>query len=92
VSGEPFRDGDQLLEQVYRDLLVGSNEVRLIPIGLQTIERAARIRSATGLRTPDALHAATALVAGVALFLTNDPRFLRVEGLPAAILGEMIGK
>ena len=89
---KPLRDGDQLLEQVYGDLLVGANEVRLMPIELPIIERAARIRSATGLGPPDAFHAASALGAGVALFLTNDPRFLRVEGLPAAILGEMTGK
>ncbi|MCP4659359.1 MAG: type II toxin-antitoxin system VapC family toxin [bacterium] len=38
------------------------------------------MRATTGLKTPDALHGATALGAGTDLFITNDPHFLRIPG------------
>ena len=86
----PLRDADDLLESVYRDLLLASGEVRLFPVELTTIDRAARIRADAGLKTPDAIHAATALEAGVRLFVTNDPGFRRVDGLPLAVLSEFV--
>ena len=53
---------------------------------LQTADLAARLRAAHRLQTPDALQAATALRAGATAFITNDPVFLRVEGIEAAVL------
>ena len=62
----------------------------LIPATLATWEEAARIRAETGLATPDALHAATALGTGVAAFITSDIDFRRVEGLPVVVLDEQV--
>ena len=56
--------------------------MRLLDASYEVFEDAARLRAETGLATPDALHAATALRAGCALFVTNDTDFRRVEGLP----------
>lgn len=86
----PMRERDSVLEAVYRDLLISSNEVQLIAIERSMIERAAIIRAHTGLKTPDAVHAATALEMGVAMFVTNDPVFTRVSDLPVVILSEVI--
>jgi predicted nucleic acid-binding protein len=44
----------------------------------------------TRLRTPDAIHAATALELGVALFVTNDFGFRGVPDLPAAVLADVL--
>jgi predicted nucleic acid-binding protein len=41
--------------------------------------RAARIRADHGLRTPDAIHAATALNSGAAGMVTNDMHMLKLE-------------
>ena len=62
----------------------------LIPATLVTWEDAARIRAETALATPDALHAATALRAGCAAFITNDTDFRRVEGLPVVVLDDLV--
>ena len=42
------------------------------------------------LKTPDAIHAATALLAGCALFVTNDRGFKRVPGLRLAVLDDVL--
>ena len=65
---KPLREKDDAMESLYRDLLLKSREVQLFTIGLNILERAARIRAETGIRTPDAIHAATGLEAGVAEF------------------------
>ncbi len=42
------------------------------------------------LKAPDAIHAATALDVGAALFITNDSGFRRVSGLPVVVLSELL--
>ena len=85
----PLRDDNARLEMLFRSILA-SAEMDLIPATVATWEAAARIRAATGLATPDALHAATALSAGCTLFITNDTDFRRVEGLPIGVLDDLI--
>ncbi len=86
---KPLRDGNARLEMLFRSILA-SAEMDIIPATLATWEDAARIRATTGLATSDALHAATAMRAGCALFITNDTDFRRVEGLPIVILDDLI--
>ena len=85
----PLRDGNTRLESLFRSILA-SAEMDLVPATLATWEDAARIRANTGLATPDALHAATALSAGCAAFITNDTDFRRVEGLPVVVLDDLL--
>ena len=85
----PLRDGNARLEMLFRSILA-SAEMDLIPATLATWEDAARIRAETGLATPDALHAATAIRAGCAAFITNDTDFRRVDGLPVVVLDDMV--
>ena len=86
---KPLRDGSVRLEMLFRSILAAA-EMDLIPATLETWEDAARIRVETGLATPDALHVATALQAGCALFITNDTDFRRVQGLPAVVLDDLL--
>lgn len=86
---KPIRDDDKTLVNIYREILLTSNEVRLLSIDIDVLERAAGLRARTGLRTPDAIHAATALGAGVSAFVTNDVGFRRVEGLSVSLLSEI---
>jgi len=86
---KPLRDGNTVLEQLFRAFLT-AEEVELIPMTLAFWEQAAHLRI-LGLKTPDALHAATGLGVGCALFLTNDVIFQRVPDLPVTILSAAIG-
>lgn len=86
----PLKTGDSLLVADYERLLLNNEEVGLIPIDLSILREAARLRAGTKLKTPDALHAATALLASCQMFLTNDYDYQRVPGLPAVILREVL--
>ncbi len=85
---KPLRDSNTGLERLFRAFLT-AREVELIPTTLALWEQAARLR-ALGLKTPDALHAATGLAVGCSLFLTNDAAFSRVPGLPITVLSAAI--
>ena len=85
---KPVRDGNTQLEALFRAFLT-AREVRMIPATLPIWEEATKLRS-LGLKTPDALHAATALLSGCSLFLTNDVGFRRVSNLPLLILDTAI--
>ena len=74
---KPLREGNARLEMLFRSTFAVA-EMELIPATLAIWEDAAGIRAATGLKTSDALHAATALNVDCALFVTNDTDFRRV--------------
>jgi len=78
----PLRTGNAELEALFRRVLSRSPNLTLLPITRDTLDHAARLRGAhPALKTPDATHAATALAAGAATFITNDQGFLRMPGL-----------
>ena len=53
---------------------------------LAIADTAARLRAEHGLRTPDALQAATAIRRGATAFLTNDAGLVRVSEVEVAVL------
>jgi predicted nucleic acid-binding protein len=86
----PIKSGDNALEKAFDQALLGT-ELRLLPITQTILREAARLRATTKLKTPDALHAATAREAACALFVTNDVSFRVLAGLPAVILDDLLG-
>ena len=82
---KPLRVKDEVLVKLFRSLLY-SKEVRLIPATASLWEDAARLRAFWGLKSPDALHAATALQEGSKSFMTNDVDFSKVPDLPVILL------
>lgn len=66
--------GDQGMIDMYDELMQGT-EIRLIPVDLQILLNAARLRAETSLRTPDAIHAATASRTNCSTLITNDLAF-----------------
>lgn len=85
---KPLRDNNTRLETLFRSFLT-AQEMLLVPATLPIWEHAARLRG-LGLKTPDALHAATAITVGCSAFITNDPIFQRVNQLPVTILDTVL--
>lgn len=85
----PLKSGDTALAHAYEQLFQQAR-TRLLPITHTVLREAARLRATTKLRTPDALHLATAQGASCALFITNDVGFRRVASLPLVILDDLL--
>jgi predicted nucleic acid-binding protein len=85
----PIKQGDAALVARF-DAFVVQPGMRLIPVSPTVLRRAAEVRATSRLRTPDAIHAATALLLGCPLFLTNDRGFRGLAGLPVQILDDLL--
>lgn len=84
---KPLRDGDAALLQRYTDFFAA---VQILELDAQVVDMATELRASHGLRTPDALQAASALVwqrtAGEVLFVTADQGFTRVPTLAVRLI------
>ena len=60
-----------------------------MPVSAAIADLAAGLRAHHALRTPDALHVATALATGCDAFLTNDATLRRVTALPVISLASL---
>jgi predicted nucleic acid-binding protein len=89
VLSYPLKTGDKGLEQEYRDILVNSGNYQLVPINVQVAESAADLRARYNLRTPDALHVASAIHRRCDAFLTNDTGIKRVTELNILVLDDL---
>jgi predicted nucleic acid-binding protein len=85
----PLKSGNVSLQRDYERALLGT-ELRLVPISQSILRAAAGLRATTRLKTPDAVHAATAQEVSCALFITNDASFRSIAGLPVVILDDVL--
>jgi len=86
---KPIRDGDLALASLYRHVVLATVGLHCVPISLDILESAAGLRAKHRLKTPDAIHAATAVAQGCTLFVTNDQDFKRIPNLNVAVLSEV---
>ncbi len=77
----PYRLGNVFLAKQYEVLLRRSRGLRLAEITANTCTAAAQLRAAYGLKTPDALQLAVALVAKCSTFITNDRVLPSIAGI-----------
>lgn len=88
VLVKPLKAGNAALITAFDTILRHSPDVQMVPITQSILQEAARLRAVLGLKTPDALHAATAMLHSCSLLVTNDKSFRQVASLPTAILSE----
>jgi predicted nucleic acid-binding protein len=74
----PLRTGNTALAKAYQSLLTESREFQCVALDVSIAQRAAYLRAEYTLKTPDALHLATAIVTRCDAFLTNDLTLQRV--------------
>ncbi len=86
---QPIRENNQILISAYETLLT-KTEIELHPITLNVLRESAKLRAAENLKTPDAIHAATATAANCQYLLTNDPAFKRIQTLNVIILSDLL--
>lgn len=79
---------DERLAELYRQIFDLIPNLTVRPVDRACALLAAELRAEGGLRTPDALHVATALCAGARLFVTNDARLRHAPRIEVVVLGD----
>lgn len=84
---KPLQHGQAERVRIFQDLL--AEYVEIIPVTAEIAESAARLRADHGLRTPDAIEIATAIIHKADFFLTNDARLGRLNQLEVLVLSSL---
>jgi predicted nucleic acid-binding protein len=88
----PFRNAHLETQRKYQEIIETSGGLLVVPVIRHILIQAAELRAATpSLKTPDAIHLATALETGCEVFLTNDSRIKSPE-LEIVTLSSLIVK
>ncbi len=85
----PLRTNNAPILEIYEDLF--NEDIQLQPITKSILRTAAQLRATTRLKTPDAIHAATAIESRCTVFFTNDAGFRNIPRLPVVILDQVMG-
>ncbi len=86
---QPLRLGNTDLAQEYYDILASNNDYTIVSITVEIAVSAAAIRARYRLRTPDAIHAATAIKSDCDAILTNDRDFRRLQDINVLIMDDL---
>jgi predicted nucleic acid-binding protein len=86
----PYRDSDDDLVDNFYALLSTYPHLTWAETTLEIADNAARLRAKHGLRTPDAIQAATAMAHAATGFISNDPIFRRVPDFETLILDDLL--
>ena len=86
---KPLKENDPTLVRRYREMFYRTQHMTLVPISAVVAESAADLRARYNLRTPDALHVATAIEAGCDAFLTNDTDITCVSEIAVLLLDDL---
>ncbi len=85
---QPIKQKDDLLINEYQNLLLNFG-IKLQPITKSILQQAAYLRATNNIKTPDAIHVATAREINCSIFLTNDLSLKKIPDLPIATLNEV---
>jgi predicted nucleic acid-binding protein len=81
----PLREANTVVLEAY-DAFFRRPDLTWVDLSAQVIELATEIRARTGLKTPEALQAASCLqLGGDHLFVTGDAAFRKVAGLKVRV-------
>ena len=82
---KPIRDGEHVVLDAF-DRYFSGVVTEIVPLSRPVIDQATLLRAHYGIRTPDAIHLAAAIVSGCDLFLTNDRRLCRCREIAIEVI------
>jgi len=85
VMAGPIKYGKEMLAKEYVDLITTFPNLAVYDMGIEVACRAAYFR-ASGVKSPDSIHLATAFVHKADYFITEDRRLHNVEGIQGKFL------
>ncbi len=87
---KPFRMDNAELQAEFESALAGPR-LSVVPVTRDVLVQSARLRAVSRLKRPDAIHAATAQLAGCDVLLTNDTGVAAVPGVEVVRLADVAG-
>lgn len=81
----PLRQGDAAT-LAHFDVFFAGIELEMVEVGPAIIERATELRAQLNLKTPDAIHYASAIEIGATVFLTGDKALARCTEVVVEVL------
>ena len=89
VLVKPLQAGAYDIAARYRDILL-CGALKMCPLEEKIAEKAARIKAVYGIKTPDAIHVATAICGNADIFITNDKRLRAVKEIKVLMLDDFV--
>ena len=89
---KPIREGNTSLEKQYKLIFTHFPNLSIVPVDNTLAEQAAYLRGKYGIKTPDALIVASAIMAGAELFITNDERLKKIKEIRCIALSQIINR
>lgn len=87
---KPKREENWDAVRDYRDLLMTFPNLTMVPVDEACAQKASDLRAHYGLRTPDAIQIASALLGGATAYVTNDDQLKQVTELEVILLEELL--
>lgn len=87
---KPTQLQNMALIVLYKKILLNTIGFSCCPITMPILEKAISLRATLGLKTPDSIHAATAILNKCEMLVTNDPGFKRITELNVIVLKEFL--
>ena len=88
VLVKPFKIQSVQGITLYQTFLEESGVFKLIPVSRDILIKTASVEANTSMKTPDAIHVATALDTHCDLLLTNDQHIKTLNGLKKVLLSD----
>lgn len=92
MSIKPVKLGRPEIADAYEVLVRAIPHLDVIEIDARAARVGAELRARHGLRTPDALHVATAIAHGATAFVTNDKRLRRISEIEIVVLDDFVAQ
>jgi len=86
VTVLPLRQQRYDLRDKYQSLLLNNRNLDIIAVDIQVAQIAAELRAKFGVRLPDAIQVAAAILAKCDAFITNDRPLRQIIDVPILIL------
>jgi predicted nucleic acid-binding protein len=90
VLVHPLREKDSDLAARYKEILLHSENLTVLALSEEVALKTAEMRATYGLRMPDAIQVATALVGKAQVLITNDKRLRVPTELKRVVLDDLL--
>ena len=86
---KPKKEGNLMAVNYYKDLIMTFPNLQVLNVDINVSDKASDLRAKYGIKTPDAIQIATAIVSGADYFITNDERLKLVSDINVLLLNEL---